>query len=145
MRFNLIPPKVKSEEELGCDDAGQDEFRSDSVSESLKQMRTHLSRQLLAEEEDEVGEKAGKPLPTLVRKYGLQPKFVRMRDLHLLLFYLTRGYEGRRTRSEEEDKKEEDRAEAAREIGRHCGSQFDQELVGPTFVGGKNFLSMLFV
>ena len=27
------------------------------------------------------------------RKYGLQPKFVRMRELHLLLFYLTRSYD----------------------------------------------------
>ena len=28
------------------------------------------------------------------RQYGLQPKFIRMRELHLLLFYLCRGYEG---------------------------------------------------
>ena len=28
------------------------------------------------------------------RKYGLQPKFVKMRELHLLLFYLIHGYTG---------------------------------------------------
>ena len=30
----------------------------------------------------------------LGRKYGLQPKFVKMRELHLLMFYLIYGYSG---------------------------------------------------
>ena len=29
-----------------------------------------------------------------VPRYGLQPKFVKMRELHLLMFYLIYGYSG---------------------------------------------------
>ena len=35
------------------------------------------------------------------RKYGLQPKFIRMRELHLLLFYLCRNFTGRKKTEEE--------------------------------------------
>ena len=35
------------------------------------------------------------------RKYGLQPKFIRMRELHLLLFYLCRNFTGKKLTDEE--------------------------------------------
>ncbi len=70
------------------------EFESDTVSESLRQMRREISAAAAAAAETKGGGGPKKPTPTFVRRFGLQPKFVRMRELHMLLFYLTRGYEG---------------------------------------------------
>ena len=85
------------------------DFLSDSVTESLAEM-SEL-------EETLANENANKTTPgntrlywsilsmlksywlatssqRLGRKYGLQPKFVKMRELHLLMFYLIYGYSG---------------------------------------------------
>ena len=42
------------------------------------------------------------------RKYGLQPKFIRMRELHLLLFYLCRNFTGKKLSDDEKGKFIED-------------------------------------
>ena len=54
-----------------------------------------LQLQGISENLTEVAPHDAKALNSLrfKRKYGLQPKFVRMRELHLLLFYLTRSYD----------------------------------------------------
>ena len=38
------------------------------------------------------------------RKYGLQPKFIRMRELHLLLFYLCRNFTGKKLTDDEKER-----------------------------------------
>ncbi len=137
MKFNVLPrsfkreppppppPPTEAEEEV--------EFASDSVSQSLRQM----SRELLSEGNDADDEgptlkEGGGAIPPSAttttrvgpRFYGLQPKFVRMRELHLFLFYLTRGYEGVGTAAESEDQ----RLAAAKDVARHCGSDVDEQL-----------------
>jgi hypothetical protein len=53
------------------------------------------------------------------RLYGLQPKFVRMRELHSLMFYLTNSYAGDVNL---------DKAEALKSIKQAVGSSYTQDL-----------------
>ncbi len=64
-------------------------------------------------------ESPAKMVATYVRRYGLQPKFVRMRELHQILFYLTRGYAG---------VLQEDQQAAVQALARLCGPHFDDRL-----------------
>ena len=66
------------------------EFLTDSVSESLKEIAA-LEDASLTGEASMSG--SGSSI-RYGRKYGLQPKFVKMRELHLLLYYLIYGYSG---------------------------------------------------
>ena len=84
MKFN-IQPRAASQAVVK-----DEEFLTDSVSESLAEMN----------ELEDVA-RGGRPSPTksvgtqrVGRKYGLQPKFVKMRELHMLLYYLIYGYTG---------------------------------------------------
>merc|ERR550517_1157178 len=82
MKFN-IPPRTAAmiKEET--------EFQADSVRSSVD---------AVLELEGAAVSSPVKPSKTATlrfgRKYGLQPKFVKMRELHLLLFYLIHGYSG---------------------------------------------------
>eukprot|EP00092_Neocalanus_flemingeri_P000749 GFUD01000793.1.p1 GENE.GFUD01000793.1~~GFUD01000793.1.p1 ORF type:complete len:1909 (+),score=561.12 GFUD01000793.1:540-5729(+) len=86
MKFNIQPRTSNTSMAMVKDE----EFLTDSVSESLAEM---------SELEDI--SKVARQSPTksvstqrVGRKYGLQPKFVKMRELHLLLYYLIYGYTG---------------------------------------------------
>jgi general transcription factor 3C polypeptide 1 len=63
------------------------EFEDETVGESLKEMQQALSAP---------NEKSSEWVynKNLAKKYGIQPKFIRMRELHMFLFYLTRAYNG---------------------------------------------------
>ena len=52
---------------------------------------------------------------------GAQPKFIMMRELHNLLFYLSRGYDGR-------DLSEENDGWSAESLQRQIGSLYDEQL-----------------
>lgn len=86
MKFNIQPRNSESNITTHRDE----EFLTDSVSESLAEMN-----------ELEGVDKGANISPTkpagsqrIGRKYGLQPKFVKMREMHLLLYYLIYGYSG---------------------------------------------------
>ena len=64
------------------------DFDVDSVGKSLQQIQD-MSK---AEEDSKVDRVVHNP--KFIRKYGLKPKFLRLRELHEVLFYLTRGYDG---------------------------------------------------
>ena len=64
-----------------------EEFLTESVSESLAELEK-LETTL------ESGAGSSSSSQRLGRKYGLQPKFVKMRELHLLMFYLIYAYNG---------------------------------------------------
>ncbi len=51
--------------------------------------------------------------------YGLQPKFIRMRELHKFMFYLTRAYDGQEVT---------DREMMLNEIRKEVGSNLDQTI-----------------
>jgi len=79
MKFNIPPRAAAMAREGG-------EFASASVSASLAAMAAL-----------EVEARAGPGRPAAQRfgrPYGLQPKFVKMRELHQVLYYLIRGYTG---------------------------------------------------
>ena len=66
------------------------DFLSDSVTESLAEMSE--LEETLATEKITTKTATATSSQRLGRKYGLQPKFVKMRELHLLMFYLIYGY-----------------------------------------------------
>ena len=66
------------------------DFLSDSVTESLAEMSE--LEETLAAEKNTAKTATATSSQRLGRKYGLQPKFVKMRELHLLMFYLIYGY-----------------------------------------------------
>ena len=53
---------------------------------------SELEETLAAEKNSTLKTAAATSSQRLGRKYGLQPKFVKMRELHLLMFYLIYGY-----------------------------------------------------
>ena len=70
------------------------DFLSDSVTESLAEM-SELEETLPSENANTTTTTtATTSSQRQGRKYGLQPKFVKMRELHLLMFYLIYGYSG---------------------------------------------------
>lgn len=127
MKFN-IPPRTSAPVKP------ESEFLIPTVSESLAAMQ-------------ELEQVRGSPMRSTKpssqrhgRRYGLQPKFVKMRELHQLLFYLIHGYQGQ----------EELEQEAARGQLRSQGllaEQEEQELQGmrlyQTEVGWSMFLPPL--
>ena len=140
MKFNVlarvkreVPEKDNNgdEEDAGAGAGG--DFGADSVRGSVSQMRRQLApeggrgqrSQCPPEGEGKIAERdlfivCIVSTTLLSYRYGLQPKFIRMRELHLLLFYLTRDYDGGLR---------EDGAEAAWEVARQCGSACDPKLV----------------
>jgi hypothetical protein len=86
MKFN-IPPRAAAVVKA------ETEFLTDSVTESVA-----LMQQLEEPPQGSLPRPAarhGKPSSQRFgRRYGLQPKFVKMRELHLLLYYLIHGYTG---------------------------------------------------
>ena len=68
------------------------DFLSDSVTESLAEMSE--LEETLPSENANTTTTATTSSQRQGRKYGLQPKFVKMRELHLLMFYLIYGYSG---------------------------------------------------
>ena len=66
------------------------EFLTDSVSESLAEI-AELENFSQSGDTSALGSSSS---IRYGRKYGLQPKFVKMRELHLLLYYLIYGYSG---------------------------------------------------
>ena len=86
MKFNI---HSRPETGTSTSKSKDSEFLTDSVSESLAE---------IAELEDSSqsgdGSLGGAVSIRHGRKYGLQPKFVKMRELHLLLYYLIYGYTG---------------------------------------------------
>ena len=89
MKFSIQTPVVKKREKV--------EVVETSVSDSVKafsEMEADASGDPLAS--PEFNRKFG-------RQYGLQPKFIRMREFHQLLFYLCRAYTGEEL--DEQDRK----------------------------------------
>ena len=82
MKFN-----INSKSSDSCPTS--EEFMTESVSESLAEM-SELEETAVSES----GPGSSVSNQRLGRKYGLQPKFVKMRELHLLMFYLIYGYNG---------------------------------------------------
>jgi len=82
MKFNIQPRITNTSLGLVKDE----QFLTESVSESLAELG-----QL-----ENVSQSPTKAVSMgrIGRKYGLQPKFVKMRELHLLLYYLIYGYSG---------------------------------------------------
>ena len=108
MKFSIIPKdrdKLQKWKEGGSKSNQQlipeeGEDLDDSViqsTEALKKMESE-GKGNVAMTSKESGEKE-LPLKfskTQGRQYGLQPKFIRMRELHLLLFYLCRDFNGQK-------------------------------------------------
>ena len=92
MKFSISGSASSSSAKKGAEEG----FSENSVNDSC--------RDLLEMNADDSRGASESPPPTPVapssgksgRQYGQQPKLIRMRELHLLLFYLCRGYEGRR-------------------------------------------------
>jgi len=98
MKFSILP-RLQAVKPLKKEVRGQSEdFTSESVTESLAEMM-ELNPLPGAEKRKLRPPTATSPGKVTYnqrfgRKYGLQPKFVRMRELHLLLHYLIYGYTG---------------------------------------------------
>ena len=92
LKFNIHTKYTDSLDRIRTKDA---DFLSDSVTESLAEM-SELEETLTAENANTAPKSATVVTSSqrLGRKYGLQPKFVKMRELHLLMFYLIYGYSG---------------------------------------------------
>ena len=108
MKFNI---QSRPQDAAGASRPKDEEFLTESVSESLAEM-SELEETAAAEtsagatsatgsSSQRLGRRYGRSEKYLnsvknicVPRYGLQPKFVKMRELHLLMFYLIYGYSG---------------------------------------------------
>ena len=105
MKFNIVPKDRDNLQKI------KDEFVANK--QSLKKLtQSKLSEPLNSDLDPSNGsiaqEKSKNKLTSSPkydksqgRKYGLQPKFIRMRELHLLLFYLCRNFTGNKLTDEE--------------------------------------------
>ena len=94
MKFSISGSTIKK---------GPEEFSENSVNDSCRDLLEMNADDCSRASSDSGGGRASEsppppPSPAIKRvtgrQYGQQPKFIRMRELHLLLFYLCRGYEG---------------------------------------------------
>ena len=85
MKFNIHSKETGKEKVK--DSSKDEEFLTESVTESLAEMEK-------LEDTGDSSNSSSSSSQRLGRKYGLQPKFVKMRELHLLMFYLIYGYSG---------------------------------------------------
>ena len=108
MKFNI---QSRPQDAAGASRPKDEEFLTESVSESLAEM-SELEETAAAEtsagatsatgsSSQRLGRRYGRSEKYLISvknicvpRYGLQPKFVKMRELHLLMFYLIYGYSG---------------------------------------------------
>ena len=110
MKFNI---QSRPQDAAGASRPKDEEFLTESVSESLAEM-SELEETAAAEtsagasagtgsSSQRLGRRYRRSEKYLIRisvknicvfRYGLQPKFVKMRELHLLMFYLIYGYSG---------------------------------------------------
>ena len=101
MKFNIVPKDRDNLQKIKEEHGGKKHSQL-----KPKQNENYGSDEIIGIVSDKVDENAsllGTPKydKRQGRKYGLQPKFIRMRELHLLLFYLCRNYTGSKMAEEE--------------------------------------------
>ena len=104
MKFNIVPKDrdnlQKLKEEYGA--KNQHRLIKDENNEGDILDDQDLDTSILSKKADNAGIPASPKYDKRQgRKYGLQPKFIRMRELHLLLFYLCRNFTGEKMSEEE--------------------------------------------
>eukprot|EP00095_Tigriopus_kingsejongensis_P011852 maker-scaffold493_size155937-snap-gene-0.21 protein:Tk11852 transcript:maker-scaffold493_size155937-snap-gene-0.21-mRNA-1 annotation:"general transcription factor 3c polypeptide 1" len=87
MKFNITPKQIKQEAKPVL--PGNEDFVGDSIGESVQAIHELNETSKASQENPKASYN-----PRYATAYGLKPKFVRMRELHQFLFYLTHDFNG---------------------------------------------------